>query len=461
VEQVRELTESLRYGPARDRYKVVVLDEVHRLSRQAFDALLKIVEEPPAHLVFVFATTEPEAVPATILSRCQEYRFRRVPVATLAAHLEQICAAEAISASPNAVRLVARAGEGSVRDAVALLDQLATYGAGRIADEDAARLLGSFDLELFHRLLAAIVAGDSGAVAAAARGCEEEGADPRQLFTRFLAYCRDGLHLAAGADPAQLDLPGEEAARLAALARQAGYENLLRALHLLLATEPLIRRSELAALAVEVALLRAAELPKLSRVEELLRGDLPPTATAAGPSSAARGRPGAARGTAGADTAPRAPTDPAAARATTPRPAAPASTGRRDPADGDELVARLLQAVARRRQVLAAHLGEATALRLESGALVIYQPSGEGWLAAALERPGNRTALEEALVEVTGASSWRVVAAAAAPPAPAAQPAPALDAAAGDPTVQAVLDIFGGTLQAVESQVDAEPRLDD
>ena len=94
VEQVRELTESLKYGPARDRYKVVILDEIHRLSRQAFDALLKIVEEPPKHLVFVFATTEIESVPATILSRCQEFRFRRVSFDELAQHLEQIAKAE-------------------------------------------------------------------------------------------------------------------------------------------------------------------------------------------------------------------------------------------------------------------------------------------------------------------------------------------------------------------------------
>ena len=169
VEQVRELTESLRYGPARDRYKVVVLDEVHRLSRQAFDALLKIVEEPPPHLVFVFATTEAEAVPATILSRCQEYRFRRVPVATLAAHLEGICREERITASPAAVRLVARAGEGSVRDAVALLDQLATFGSGTISDEDAVRLLGGLDTALFHRLFEAILQGDGVAVTRAVR----------------------------------------------------------------------------------------------------------------------------------------------------------------------------------------------------------------------------------------------------------------------------------------------------
>ncbi|HET9765211.1 MAG TPA: DNA polymerase III subunit gamma/tau, partial [Thermoanaerobaculia bacterium] len=218
VEQVRDLTESLRYGPARDRYKVVVLDEVHRLSRQAFDALLKIVEEPPPHLVFVFATTEAEAVPATILSRCQEFRFRRVPVETLAAHLETLCRAEGITASPSAVRLLARAGEGSVRDAVALLDQLATYGAGSIADEDAARLLGGFDLDLFHRLLAAIAKGDGDAVATIAAGIEEEGWDPRQLYGRFLGYCRDALHLALGsaAAPARLALPADEVVRLQA-----------------------------------------------------------------------------------------------------------------------------------------------------------------------------------------------------------------------------------------------------
>ncbi|HEY0783322.1 MAG TPA: DNA polymerase III subunit gamma/tau, partial [Thermoanaerobaculia bacterium] len=130
VEQVRELTESLKYGPARDRYKVVVLDEIHRLSRQAFDALLKIVEEPPPPLVFVFATTEIEAVPATILSRCQEFHFRRVSSQEVGGLLAHICKAEGITATDTALRFVARAGEGSVRDAVALLDQLATFGGG-------------------------------------------------------------------------------------------------------------------------------------------------------------------------------------------------------------------------------------------------------------------------------------------------------------------------------------------
>jgi DNA polymerase-3 subunit gamma/tau len=306
VEQVRELTESLRYGPARDRYKVVVLDEVHRLSRQAFDALLKIVEEPPPYLVFIFATTEIEAVPATILSRCQEFQFRRVQAPAVAALLREICDAESIQASDSALRLVARAGEGSVRDAVALLDQLATFGSGAVSDEAAVRLLGGLDLALFRRLLEAILQGDAVSVSREVRHIEDEGWDPRHVYGQFLAYCRDALHLALGTDPAHVDLVLEEAQALAALARGGGYENLLRLVNQLLASEPVVRRTETGALAIEISWLRAAELPKLIRVEQLLAGgslaapprpvQLPPptsgTAAASGaapaPSAAAR-----------------------------------------------------------------------------------------------------------------------------------------------------------------------------
>jgi DNA polymerase-3 subunit gamma/tau len=290
VEQVRDLTESLRYGPARDRYKVVVLDEVHRLSRQAFDALLKIVEEPPPYLVFIFATTEIEAVPATILSRCQEFQFRRVSAVAVSALLRQICESESIQATDSALRLLARAGEGSVRDAVALLDQLATFGSGTITDEAAIRLLGGLDTALFRRLLEAILSGDAVAVSRDVRHVEDEGWDARHVYGQFLAYCRDALHLSLGADPRLIDLSLEEAQSLAELARSGGYENLLRLLNQLLASEPIVRRTELGALAVEIAWLRAAELPKLVRVEELLGGgsfaDRPQRPTAGAPAAA-------------------------------------------------------------------------------------------------------------------------------------------------------------------------------
>lgn len=299
VEQVRDLTESLRYGPARDRYKVVVLDEIHRLSGSAFDALLKIVEEPPSHLTFIFATTEIEKVPATVLSRCQEFHFRRVPPEPMIAHLRRICDAEGFEAGGPALRLIARASEGSVRDAVALLDQLATFGNGKLADGDVGRLLGGIDAGLLSTLLEAVLAGDGARVSTTIREVEDGGSDPRQVFTHFLGYLRSALHLAQGLDPELLDLPAEAAEDLKETAADAGYENLLRLLHLLLSSETVVRRADAPGLALEVALLRAAELKRLVRIERLAAG-LPADAEPQGtePPSARTGAPTPRRDTA-------------------------------------------------------------------------------------------------------------------------------------------------------------------
>src|SRR4051812_9392702 len=375
VEQVRDLTESLKYGPARDRYKVVVLDEIHRLSRQAFDALLKIVEEPPPHLVFIFATTEIDAVPATILSRCQEFHFRRVPSPALAAHLRAISESERIHASDTALRLIARAGEGSVRDSVALLDQLATFGSGTIADEDAVRLLGGLDTALFQTLLAGILTGDSAAVGAAVRRIEDEGWDPRHVYGQFLAFARDALHLAMGGSPEQVDLPGEEALALAATARASGYENLLRLLNQLLTSEPIVRRSDTGALAVEIAWLRAAELPKLIRIEELLAGSLPAEAAGSARPAAATVRaaapPPAPQRRRAPEPAPRpAAPPPPAPRAETapPRPAPAPSRPSGDPITGFK------EEAGRRKSNLGGFLDAAEDLRFEGDRMSILCP---------------------------------------------------------------------------------------
>jgi DNA polymerase III subunit gamma/tau len=437
VEQVRELTESLKYGPARDRYKVVVLDEIHRLSRQAFDALLKIVEEPPPHLVFIFATTEIEAVPATILSRCQEFHFRRVPSPQLAAYLRQIAEAEEIRTSDTALRLIARAGEGSVRDSVALLDQLATFGSGAVADEDAVRLLGGLDTALFQKLLEGILAGEPQAVSAAVRRVEEEGWDPRHVYGQFLAFGRDALHLAMGGSPAQVDLPAEEAQSLAAAAKASGYENLLRLLNQLLASEPIVRRSESGALAVEIAWLRAAELPKLTRVEELLvagnvRLEAVPAAT--------RSAPAAAR--------PAAPQRQAAA-APPPRTAPTAAPSR----SADPLTA-FREEAGKRKQNLGGLLDAAEDLRFEDGRITILLPGGDAYSRSRLE--ANRSILEEAAAAVWGAGTrLDIVEGRKAPGPPASavlKPVP-MQEVEQLPAVQAVLEIFKGSrIEAVEEQ---------
>lgn len=486
VEQVRELTESLRYGPARDRYKVVVLDEIHRLSRQAFDALLKIVEEPPSHLVFIFATTEIEAVPATILSRCQEFHFRRVPAAEVIALLSGICRSEGITASDTALRLIARAGEGSVRDAVALLDQLATFGSGTIADDEAVRLLGGLDTALFAGLLSGMLSGDRAAVAAAVARIEDEGWDPRHVFGQFLAYCRDALHLSMGGDPGQVDLPGEEAAALAATAKGAGYENLLRLLQQLLLSEPVVRRSEAGALAVEIAWLRAAELPKLTRVEDLLSGLSPAgAAIAAAPAprpaaapAAARPRPVPApaqparpplravepprddpeeRGDLPPSPPPARPSPGPVQRAAPPAAASPPPFPPA-PAREVERLEAFLQEVEKLKQPLAAHLRAADGLRYEEGRLLIVHPPGDPWLRERLERGSNREVLEQALAHAWGAGTGFTLvagtpgggderrAAAGAPTMSTVK----LELVETNPTIQTVLDIFGGRVETVE-----------
>ncbi len=450
VEQVRDLTESLKYGPARDRHKVVVLDEIHRLSRQAFDALLKIVEEPPPHLVFIFATTEIDAVPATILSRCQEFHFRRVPSPALAAHLRTICEAERIAATDTALRLIARAGEGSVRDSVALLDQLATFGSGAIADEDAVRLLGGLDTALFHTLLAGILGGDSAAVGDAVRRVEDEGWDPRHVYGQFLAFCRDALHLAMGGAPEAADLPGEEAQALATLARGHGYENLLRLMNQLLASEMIVRRSETGALAVEIAWLRAAELPKLTRIEELLAGGTfaaePPAQAAAPRLAAPRPVPAPAPPPAAPAPAPRPEgprPEPARAEASSARPVAAPPSRPSDP------VTAFKEEAGKRKQNIGGFLDAAEELRFADGRIAILCPSGDSYLRTRLE--ANRAVLEESAAAVWGpGTGLDILVRAAAPKAAAEAKSAPVQQVEQIPTVQAVLDIFKGRIETVE-----------
>ncbi len=464
VEQVRELTESLKYGPARDRYKVVILDEIHRLSRQAFDALLKIVEEPPEHLVFLFATTEAHAVPATILSRCQEFNFRRVPFQALVDHLRSLCTAEGFEATDTALRLIARAGDGSVRDAVALLDQLSIYGSGKIQDEDASHLLGGLDAALYHGLLAAILAGDGSVVLRVVAEIEAAGWDPRLAFAEFLAYCRDALHLSLGGSVDQVDLPRDEAQALAELAKrpEAGRKNLLRLLHHLLQSENTVRRTEAGALALEIVWLRMAELPQLSHIEDLLGGDGRPSGLGAEPQSQSA-KATVESSNQGAAVAPAAPPDPAAPSARTPdeplvtnqTPEALEAT----PADSsststNDRIRELLLQVSRRKQSLAAHLAGADRLDFSDDELRIHMPPRDSLLKNALERRSNRQVLEDCVKQTwTQATRWRTVESSASDPAVESEETervtPSPDPAMQHPTVQAALDIFGGAARAV------------
>ena len=269
IEHARELIETVRYAPQRDRFRIAIIDEVHMLTTEAFNALLKTLEEPPPHARFILASTELHKIPATIVSRCQRFAFRALTVAEIAAHLEKVAKAEKISATPGALRLLAAAAEGSLRDALSLLDQAATLAGGTVDETRCAEILALVDSELLEGMYSSVASGDRAAAIATLSRLVDGGADPRHVLKEFVALLRRLLLRAAGASG---DLSQEERDRTSALSRAMPYENLLRAVSLTLAAEEQVRRVDDPGLVVQMLILKLAELPRLRDLESELSG---------------------------------------------------------------------------------------------------------------------------------------------------------------------------------------------
>jgi DNA polymerase-3 subunit gamma/tau len=232
VDNVRELRERVAYAAGEGRYKVYIVDEVHRLSGAAFDAFLKTLEEPPEHVIFVFASTEPHKVPATIMSRCQRFDFRRITPEVASGRLRYVADQEQLDVSDTALHLLVQAGNGSLRDSLGLLDQVASYSDGRIADEDVRRALGLTDPTLVARLTDDLVDGKVGDGLLEVSRFLDAGGDPGQLTRQFTEYWRALLLRAAGAPDADLLDPvlQERVASHAARIDQARIVAVLRAM---------------------------------------------------------------------------------------------------------------------------------------------------------------------------------------------------------------------------------------
>jgi DNA polymerase-3 subunit gamma/tau len=188
VDDIRQINDAVRYAPVNARYKVYILDEVHMLSNQAFNALLKTLEEPPPHAKFIFATTEIREVPITVLSRCQRFDLRRVESDRLVSHLEGILAKEKVAAEPEALALIARAAEGSVRDSLSLLDQAISHAAGSVRAEDVRAMLGLADHSRIVELFDAVMRGDIARALGELRDQYDSGADPLVVLTELAAF---------------------------------------------------------------------------------------------------------------------------------------------------------------------------------------------------------------------------------------------------------------------------------
>ncbi|MEO8063153.1 MAG: DNA polymerase III subunit gamma/tau [Pseudomonadota bacterium] len=182
VDDTRELLENVQYAPTRGRYKVYLIDEVHMLSTHSFNALLKTLEEPPPHVKFLLATTDPQKLPVTVLSRCLQFNLKRLPIALISEHMSKVLAAEKISAEPAALKLVAQAADGSMRDALSLLDQLIAFGGGKVDEVGARAMLGTIDRDHVTKLARALAAGDAAKLLEMARLLEEFSPDYAQVL---------------------------------------------------------------------------------------------------------------------------------------------------------------------------------------------------------------------------------------------------------------------------------------
>jgi DNA polymerase III subunit gamma/tau len=294
VDDIRELTEGVRYRPVSARYKVYIIDEVHMLSKNAFNALLKTLEEPPPDVIFIFATTEIQKVPVTVLSRCQRFSLRRVPVEQLIAHYQNVADAEKIAIAPMALALIARAADGSVRDGLSLLDQAIALAAGTMIDEATVRdMLGIADRHLVFDLFETVLKGDAPNALRQLEALYDGGADPVLVLQDLLelAHFLTRLKLTPAAGENDPTLSGARERGLP-LAEKLGMPVLTRTWQMLLKgiTEAQVAPSPLeAAEMVLVRLAYVAELPPPGDVVKAAsEGREPPAATAPrGPSATA------------------------------------------------------------------------------------------------------------------------------------------------------------------------------
>ena len=257
VDQVRELRENIKYMPAHSPYKIYIIDEVHMLSAAAFNALLKTLEEPPPHVLFMFATTEPQKIPITILSRCQRYDFRRISLESITSHMASLCRQEGFEIADESLGLIAREAGGSMRDALSLLDQLMTCSQGLVTHEQVLDNLGVIDRKIIFDLAKSILNADIQTALDIVNDAYDRGHDIKKLYADLLAHFRNLLVVSMGNSIEKLvDLPSGELEQLVSQAEPLSVGDLNHILDMLFNAEVALRLSPQPRLALEMTLIR-------------------------------------------------------------------------------------------------------------------------------------------------------------------------------------------------------------
>ena len=283
IQEIRELKENIRFFPAKGRYKIIIIDEVHMLTTEAFNALLKTLEEPPAHVYFMFATTELHKIPITILSRCQRYELKRVPFAELVVFFARIAGAEKVAISQRALEMIGREAEGSVRDGLSLLDQLFSFGGAEISDGDVAEVLGLVDRRIYENLARALLAADLAGCLDIFEQSHAAGMDLKRFANDLLGFFRALLIAKVKARPEELlDLSDQELSAIKDIAASVSQETLYQYFSLLLKGSEEMQYSSRPRLVLEMVFVRATQAGQivpaatlLERLDGLLAGTVP------------------------------------------------------------------------------------------------------------------------------------------------------------------------------------------
>ena len=271
VDDIRELRENIKFPPIKCRYRIYIIDEVHMLSTNAFNALLKTLEEPPPHVIFVFATTDPQKIPVTILSRCQEFDFKRIPALLIQERLKTIAESEKIKITDRGLHIIAREADGGMRDAQSILDQVISFAGEEVSDEDVAKSLGVIDREVLKNVVKSIMERTPAGCIQVVERVYDYGYDVRLFCKNLLEYIRNLTVLKVIKDPGQLiDLPDGEIAELKTLSDGFSQDELQQLFAILSRGEEELKRSSSPRLSLEMTLIKMATLRPLIPVSELM-----------------------------------------------------------------------------------------------------------------------------------------------------------------------------------------------
>ncbi len=386
VDNIRELQEVVSYAPVRDRYRVLIIDEAHMLSKAAFNALLKTLEEPPPRVVFILATTEIQKLLPTILSRCQVFEFHRVSVKGIAAHLRQIAEAEGFSVSDHTLERVARAGEGSLRDALSVLERVLAFCGSEITDDDALQVLGAVRTEVLVDFVRGIAARDAAALLASLDALVDDGHDLVHFWGEFVGVVRDLMLLRAWPQGGNaLARTPDEAKTLIDAGGKLSLEDWTRVFQILAGLEFGLKASSQPRFLFEGALIRMAGLGTLRPIEEIL--------AALGGAAAIAPTPRKKIDTESTRTPDRSERAPQAGNGARTSPIA---------AGFEDVREAIVTAVTQARPMLGAILGRAVTVMVDGGKLVVtFGPSDAGMLKM-LHGDDNVRAIEGIAAETLG-----------------------------------------------------------